>query len=137
MDPKKPTCRISEPKNFPEGIKWYNAKNKNIRNSMFVFVSSSYHLRPPKKILAKFSFPKKFRNRKFRTAKRSFNLSRYLKSGVSPRSYLHSWHSSKCWLLFFVVWKERSDHFTKIQTTAQECKVFIWSRCITQIIVLV
>lgn len=48
---------------------------------MFVFVSSSYHLRPPKKILAKFSFPKKFRNRKFRTAKKSFNLPRYLKSG--------------------------------------------------------
>ena len=106
MDPKKPTCRISEPKNFPQGIKWCNAKNKNIRNWMSVFVSSSYHLRPPKKILAKFSFPKKFRNHKFRTAKRSFNLPRYLKSGVSPRGYLHSWHSSKCWLLFFLFEKK-------------------------------
>ena len=72
---------------------------------MFVFVSSSYHLKPPKKILAKFYFPKKSRNRKFQTAKRSFNLPRYLKSRVSPGGFLHSWHSSKCWLLFF--WFEK------------------------------
>ena len=73
---------------------------------MFVFVSSSYHLKPSKKILAKFSFPKKSRNQKFQTAKRSFNLPRYLKSGVSPGDYLHSWHSSKRWLLFFLFEKK-------------------------------
>ena len=74
---------------------------------MFVFVSSSYHLKPPKKILAKFSFPKKSRNRKFQTTKRSFNLPRYLKSGVSPGGHLHSWHSSKRWLLVFLLFEKK------------------------------
>ena len=39
LAPKKPHTE------FPESIKWYNTKNKNIRNWKFVFVSWPYHLK--------------------------------------------------------------------------------------------
>ena len=38
----------------------------------------------PKKILAKCSYPKKFRNRKFQTQNKSFDHPRHLKSRVPP-----------------------------------------------------
>ena len=36
INPQKMPCQISEPLEFPEGIKWYNTKAKNIRKWMFV-----------------------------------------------------------------------------------------------------
>ena len=36
INPQKIPSRISEPLEFPEGIKWYNTKAKNIRKWMFV-----------------------------------------------------------------------------------------------------
>ena len=68
--PQKMPCRISEPLEFPEGIKWYNTKAKNIRKWMFVplFLYGkiwSYHSRAqifrlfwiPKKSVLKSSHP--------------------------------------------------------------------------------
>ena len=43
FNPQQMPFPISAPKKFPESIKWYNTKNRNIINGMFVFVYSSAH----------------------------------------------------------------------------------------------
>ena len=80
-------------------MKWYNMKNKNIRNQMVVFNYSSYHLKlsrisivsdtpkiPSKsshlKKIAKFSYPKKIPESNISSPPKSFGHLRYLKSGV-------------------------------------------------------
>ena len=41
-------------------------------------------IKPPQKILAKFSYPKKSQNQKFQTQKKSVNYPCYLKSSAPP-----------------------------------------------------
>ena len=45
LTPKKSHAKFPSFKNFQKAKKWYNMKNKNIRNWLFVFVFSSYHLK--------------------------------------------------------------------------------------------
>ena len=102
LTPKKFHAQFLSHKNFQKVQKWYNMKNRNVSNGVFVFVYSyaagiwgNYHESsdcfeyPPKnlylnqatkKILAKIFLLKKFPKSKISNPKKSFNHPCHLKS---------------------------------------------------------
>ena len=123
LTPKKFHAQFLSHKNFQKALKWYNMKNRNVCNGVFVFVYSyaagiwgNYHEssdcfeypqknpylnQATKKYLPKFSYSKNFLKSKISNPNKFLQSSLSLEIQRTPTGRL----SSQYWKPFALVWK--------------------------------